>query len=36
MAKQEATRDTILDLERQYWNAMKKRDGKAAARLTAV
>lgn len=35
MAIQEATRETILDLERQYWDAMKTRDGKAAARLTA-
>ncbi len=35
MARQEAIRETILDLERQYWNAMKARDGKAAARLTA-
>ncbi len=35
MAGQQAIRDTILDLERQYWNAMKTRDGKAAARLTA-
>ena len=35
MATQEATRDTILDLERKYWDAMKARDGKAATRLTA-
>ena len=35
MASQQATRETILDLERQYWDAMKARDGKAAARLTA-
>jgi ketosteroid isomerase-like protein len=35
MASQEAIRETILGLEREYWEAMKARDGKAAARLTA-
>lgn len=25
---------TLLDLERQYWDALKKRDGETAARLT--
>jgi len=35
MATQEATREKILELERQYWEAMKARDGAAAARLTA-
>jgi uncharacterized protein (TIGR02246 family) len=28
-------RETVLELEQQYWDAMKSRDGKAAARLTA-
>jgi uncharacterized protein (TIGR02246 family) len=28
-------RKTLIELEQQYWNAMKSRDGQAAARLTA-
>jgi len=27
-------KDTLLDLERQYWEALKNRDGDTAARLT--
>lgn len=27
-------RETVLDLERRFWNAMKEKDGRTAARMT--
>ena len=27
-------REAVLDLERRFWNAMKEKDGRAAARMT--